>query len=187
MKKIITIFLIFTAFIVIGLIGFESRNQNNEISKNDNLKLEKFLKDNKRKGDFYYCKYNYVIDGSYRKIPNTQQYIDLEFKNETLLISGSERSVIDAWNLPFKYVFDEKSKLLTSKGKVKYYEVNKRKIIIGEDYENHVGPVRSDIKDMFYELKIKFETYPIYLDFFNVDLDAKYKDGILKIGLSCKN
>jgi hypothetical protein len=173
--------------IVISLIIFKSRNQHNEISKNDNLKLESFLKANNKKGGFFYCKYSYVIDGSYRKIPNYQQWVSVEFKNEALLISGSERSVIDAWNLPFKYIFDEKTKILKSEGAVKYYLVNNRKIILGEDPENHVGPIRTPIKDMKYQLKIKFETYPIYLNFFDVDLDAIYEGGNLKIGLSCKN
>lgn len=175
------------ALVAIGLVLFKLNNKDKEISKNDNLKLENFLQTNKKKGNSYYCKYSYVIDDSYRKIPNFQQWVDVQFKNETILISGSEKSVIDSWNLPFKYAFDEKTKLLTSKGVVKYYVVNKRKIIIGDDAKMHVGPIRTPIKDMFYQLKIKFETYPIYLENFHVYLDATSDDGNLKIVLFCKN
>lgn len=187
MKKIITIFSVFTVLIVIGWIVFKSRNQNNEISGNDNLKLESFIKDNNRRGGFYYCKYDDVYDGSYNRRPNSQQYVRLQFGNGTILISGSERSVMDAWDLPFKYVFDEKSKILKSEGVVKYYILNNRKIIIGENPESHVGPIRTPIKNMPYQLTIKFDNYPIYLDYFYVDINATSDDGNLKIGLSCKN
>ena len=186
MKKIITLPFIFIALITIGLALFKLNNKDMEVSINDNLKLEGFIKDNNRRGNFYYCKYNHVYDGSYNRRPNSQQYVHLQFKNETILISGSERSVMDAWGLPFKYIFDEKTKMLKSEGIVKYYIVNKRKIIVGENPESHVGPIRTSIKDMKYQLKIKFETYPIYLDSFYVDIDATSNDGDLKIGLSCK-
>ena len=187
MIKKITILLILLCLIALGLVILKSNNLNNGISKNDNVKLESFLQDNNRKRDFFYCKYRYVIDGSYRKIPNSQQYVDVQFKNGTILVSGSERSVLDAWGLPFNYQFDEKTKILKSEGVMKYYIANKRKIIIGQDPENHVGPIRTSIKEMPYQLTIKFDTYPIYLDSFYVDIDATSKDGNLKIGLSCKS
>jgi hypothetical protein len=186
MKKIIISSFIFIALITIGLTVFKSNNKDKEISGSDNLKLESFLQDNNRKRDFFYCKYRYVIDGSYRKIPNSQQYVDVQFKNGTILVSGSERSVLDAWGLPFNYQFDEKTKILKSEGVVKYYIVNKRKIIIGQDPENHVGPIRTSIKEMPYQLTIKFDTYPIYIDSFIVDINATSDDGNLEISLSCK-
>jgi hypothetical protein len=187
MIKKITILLILLCLIALGLVILKSNNLNNGISKNDNVKLESFLQDNNRQRDFFYCKYSYVIDGSYRKIPNFQQYVHVKFKNGTILVSGSERSVLDAWGLPFKYQFDEKTKILKSEGVMKYYILNKRKIIIGEDPEIHLGPIRTPIKEMPYLLKIKFENYPIYLGLFYAYLDATSKDGNLKIGLSCKS
>jgi hypothetical protein len=173
--------------LVFMLVFLNSNQENKEKLTNDNLKLENYLKNNSKKGNSYYCKYNHVYDGSYNRKPNSQQYIYLKIEHGILLLSGSERSVIDAWNLPFKYIFDEKSKLLTSKGIVKYYIENNRKIIIGNNPENHVGPIRSPIKNMPYELSINFEHYPMYLDYFYVDLDAISEDGNLKIRLSCKN
>ncbi len=187
MKKKINLLLILIGLIVIVLFIFKASNRSKEISGNDNLKLESFIKDNNRRGGFYYCKYDHVYDGFYNRRPNSQQYVRLQFGNGTILISGSERSVMDAWDLPFKYVFDEKSKILKSEGVVKYYIVNNRKIIIGENPESHVGPIRTPIKNMPYQLTIKFDNYPIYLDYFYVDINATSDDGNLKIGLSCKN
>ena len=186
-KKITTLSLVLVTSVAISLIVFKLNNHTQQILKNDNLKLEAFLKDNNRRGNGYYCKYSYVIDDSYRKIPNFQQWVHVKFENGTLLMTGSERSAIDAGNLPFKYVFDEKTKLLISKGIVRYYLANKRKVIIGEDPAMYVGPIPTPIKDMNYQLTIKFDHYPMYLDHFDVYLDATSDDGIFKIELSCKN
>jgi len=63
--------------------------------------------------------------------------------------------------------------------------VNKRKIIIGDNPESHVGPIRTPIKDMPYKLQIKFEYYPMFLDHFYVDVRSTSEDGDLNVGISC--
>jgi len=161
------------------------RPQNKNLSIADNLKLEAFLQANNKRGGSFECKYNHVYDGSYNRRSNSQQFVRVQFENGTLLISGSERSVMDAWGLPFKYVFDAKTKTLKSEGVVKYYLVNKRKIIIGDNPESHVGPIRTPIKDMPYKLQIKFEYYPMFLDHFYVDVRSTSEDGDLNVGISC--
>lgn len=172
-------------FAIFSLIIFKHKIQTPDIANNDNLKLEAFLQSNHKKGGIFDCKYNHIYDGTYNRQPNSQQYVRLQFKNGTLLISGSERSVMDAWDLPFNYVFDENTKTLKSEGIVKYYLVNKRKIIIGNNPESHVGPIRTPIKDMSYKLQIKFEYYPMFLDHFYVDVRATSEDGDLNVGISC--
>lgn len=176
--------------VLVILIGFslvvlKLNTKNKSFPQDENLKLEAFLQANNKKGGSFECKYNHIYDGSYNRRPNSQQYVRVQFKNGTILISGSERSAIDAWDLPFKYTFNEKTKTLKSEGVVKYYLVNKRKIIIGDDPESHVGPIRTPIKNMSYQLQIKFEFYPIYLDHFYVDIKAKSNDGDLKVGIFC--
>ena len=83
-------------------------------------------------------------------------------------------------------MFDEKKKTLKSEGSLKYYIVNKRKIIIEENAEQHVGPIRTPVKDMPYQLEILFEGYPSFLINFYVNFEAKSEDGDMKISLSCK-
>ena len=60
------------------------------------------------------------------------------------------------------------------------------KIIIEENAEQHVGPIRTPIKDMPYKLEIIFEGYPEFLNNFYVNLEAKSEDGDMKMSLSCK-
>lgn len=176
---------VLTALIVLSISVLYLKSQTKRLPEDSNLKLETFLHENGKKGGIFQCKYSHVYDGPYKAIPNNHQYVRLQFKNGTLLISGSERSVMDAWDLPFKYTFDEKTKTIKSEGVVKYYLVNNRKIIIGDNPENHVGPIRSSIKNMAYQLQIKFEFYPVYVNHFNVDIKAKSDDGDLTVGISC--
>jgi hypothetical protein len=186
-KKIKNKWLLILLVLVIAPAFFylNFRIQGKSFIKDDNLKLEAFLQTNNKRGGSFECKYSHVYDGSYNRRPNSHQYVRVKFEKGTLLISGSERSVMDAWALPFKYVFDEKTKTLKSEGVVKYYLMNKRKIIIGENPESHVGPIRTSIKDMPYKLEIKFEDYPFYLGYFYVRFEATSDDGNLNVGISC--
>jgi hypothetical protein len=171
-------------FIILALIAYKFNTQN--IIKNDNFHLEKFLLKNSKDDNRFYCKYRHIIENDKYRVPNSQQYVYVTIKNDLIFVSGSERSAFDVLSLPLKYVFDEKNKTLKSEGSLKYYIVNKRKIIIEENAEQHVGPIRTPIKDMPYQLEILFEGYPLFLINFYVNFETKSEDGDMKMSLSCK-
>ena len=172
--------------LVTALSLFEYKFKSQNIAKNENLLLENFLFKNSKGDSRFYCKYRNIIENNKYRVPNSQQYVYVTIKNDAIFISGSERSAFDVWSLPLKYVFNERNKTLKSEGSLKYYIVNKRKIIIEENAEQHVGPIRTPIKDMPYKLEIIFEGYPEFLNNFYVNLEAKSEDGDMKMSLSCK-
>jgi len=172
--------------LVAALALFEYKFKSQNIAKNENLHLENFLLNNSKEDNRFYCKYRHIIENNKYRVPNSQQYVYVTIKNDLIFFSGSERSAFDVWSLPLKYVFDEKKKTLKSEGSLKYYIVNKRKIIIEENAEQHVGPIRTPVKDMPYQLEILFEGYPSFLINFYVNFEAKSEDGDMKISLSCK-